>query len=406
MKIAVILNSGSVGGWRWAYSVFSILKKFYEDNEITIFYKKNNALPSDILKKIQQCNITIVEIPELEFIRRKFFRIKIIDNIINHIRKNKGKKNYKKLKQSINENFDIAYNVWPYGCEPIKLDIPSFFIPHDFIFTHFFGFHVGNIYNYNWFKSTRDSLKKFLDYGYVPCVTSNFIKSEFYNTFPEYNGKIHKVMTLLNNDTTRLPAAKCLKILNKFNIKNEYILYPTNNMHHKNMEEAMTAYYYVKQKYPNLKMIIIGCGTEGVCVKMNSPYYADHIDNDKDYDIKSLGLVSDEELQALMIKSKLVLNTSLCEAACGSGVDAWSLGVPTAISDIPCYREQVEIYGVKTEFFDPKNSKDIASAILRILDNPKQALDNAQKSKEALNSVYTQKDMADNYMSVFKKYVR
>lgn len=401
MKIAVIHDSGSVGGWRWIYSVFGAIKKFYPETFITIFYQENPALPLNLLQEIQTIGIHTKKLSNYSnyFVRKKYLGIKCFDNLINHIRKNNRKTKFIDI---INKNFDIVFNSWPYSCEPIKFNIPSFFIPHDFIFTHFFGLHVGNIYNYEWYKNTKEHLQKYLNYGYTPVVTSQFIKQEFLRTFPNYEGNIHQIMIVLSNNTQQLTEADCNNILKKFNIKDDYILYPTNSMHHKNMEEVLTAYYYVKQKYPNIKMIVIGYETQGIQVKMNSPYYADHVDNNEDYDIKSLGLVSDKELNALFLKSKLVVNASLCEAACGSGADAWYIGIPTAISDIPCYKEQVETYGVKTEFFNPKNSEDIGNAILRILDNPETAKENAENSYKSIRTIYTEKLMAKKFITIFE----
>ena len=407
MRIAIIHNEGSVGSWRWVFSVFGAIKKYYKDISITIFYKENAALPNDLMQIISTLGINIEPLPVLHniCIRQKYTQIRCLDNLIHHIKKHINKVNQKKFITLVNQNYDIVFNSWPYTITPVKFSIPSFFIPHDFIFTHFFGFHVGNIYNYEWYTSNKQTLQKFLDFGYIPVVTSKFIKQEFINTFPEYSGKIYQIMTVMTNYNKSISNNEETDILKKFGILKDYILYPTNDMHHKNMSEVLTAYYYVKQKFPDLKMIIIGLGTQGIHIKMNTPYYGDHTNPNSDYDIKSLGLVSDKELMVLLKNSKLVVNASLCEAACGSGADAWYVGVPTAISDIPCYKEQVDVYGVKTEFFNPKNSEDIAAAMLRILENPEQATQYAAISKNAIKTHYTDKIVADKYVKMFSEYV-
>lgn len=407
MKIAVVHNSGSVGSWRWVCAVFGAIKKYYPKTEITIFCKKNVACPKDMMDVMTGLGLTVCD--KFKFSDdnfRKYTKIRLIDKPLNVIRQAINNKSRRKFLDILNNNFDIAFNSWPFTMSAERLDIPYLFIPHDFIFTHYFGHHVGNRYNRPWWKSLRKTLKGYIDAGCIPCVTTNYIGDELRRTVPEYTGPIHQVLIVPSDNMKAQSPDVVSNVMKKFGIDYEYILLATNDMHHKNSQAALTAYYYVKQKYPELKMVIIGYGTQGVRVKMNCPYYADHVDDDEDYDIQSLGLVTDMELNALMQNAKILLNVSLCEAGCGSGQDAWVLGIPTAISDIPPYKEQVATLGVKTEFFNPKNSEDIAAAVLRLLDNPKHAKENAKASQLALQTQYTEKDMADKYMAVFRKYAK
>ena len=407
MRIAVIHNSGSVGSWRWVCAVFGAIKKYYPETEITVFYKKGLGCPKDMLDVMQRLGLTLCDRFKFKNVQfKKYTKIRLIDKPLNLIRTIRGKRLNQEMLDVLNNNFDIAFNSWPFTTRSLKLSIPYLFIPHDFIFTHYFGHHVGNVYNRPWWRALKASLIQYLADGCIPCVTTNYIGDELRRTVPKYTGPIHQILIVPSDNMKAQSPDVVAKVMKKFDIDYEYILLATNDMHHKNSQAALTAYYYVKQKYPNLKMVIIGYGTEGVRVKMNCPYYADHVEDDEGYDIQSLGLVTDLELNALIQNAKILLNVSLCEAGCGSGQDAWVLGIPTAISDIPPYKEQVETLGVKTEFFNPKNSEDIAAALLRLLDNPRRAKANAKASQKALQTQYTEKDMADKYMAVFKKYAK
>ena len=413
MKIAVIQRQGSVGGWRWISGVFGAIKQFYPDIEISVYCEKNVALPEKTLLFLKDNNINVnfILLPKMldEFKFKNKFKNKFINNLCNNFRKQKFTTKQNEITNNliklINKEFDIVFCSWPYTMEPIKFNIPSFFIPHDFIFTHFFGLHVGNAYNQKLYLKTRNILNKYLCNAYIPCVSSNYIANELRRTFPEFKKEVHVVPLAMMNRLENISETDKNKIMDKFEIYNEYILLITNDMHHKNMEEALTAYYYVKKKYSNLKMIIVGFGTEDIKVQMNSPFYGDHVLDDGNWDVKGVGLVSEEELVAILKNAKLLLNVSLCEAACGSGLDAWQLGIPTAISEIPPYIEQVEFLGVKTEFFNPKNSETIAESILRILDNPDYAKKNAEISRKALH-MYTSKDVAEKYINIFKKHIK
>ena len=412
MKIAVIHNGGSVGCWRWLKWAFAPIKKHFKDTEICVFCNKNFTCPNEILEDLT--NLGLIMYPlcfsntDKIFRCKNKFKSKIINDKYNKFRKwlfdKKYNTDYLKQLQKVNE-CDIAFYTWPYDMSPFELNIPSCFIPHDFIFTHFFGLHFGNVYNKEFFFSIKALIKKYLENGSVPCVSSQYIADEFKRTFPDYNGEINVIHLAPQDKDSNINDNAIQEVLKKFDLLNKnFIFYPTNDMLHKNMEAVLAAYYYVKQQYPDIKLIIIGYGTDGIRAKMNSPFYADHVMENDDYDIKSLGLVSESELVALMKSAKLLVNASLCEAACGSGADAWELGCPTAISAIPPYIEQVDFLGVKTEFFNPKNSEDIAKAMLRLLDNPEIAQRNAQISQNAVKS-YNDFNVAEKYLKVFQEVI-
>jgi len=73
-----------------------------------------------------------------------------------------------------------------------------------------------------------------------------------------------------------------------------------------------------------------------------------------------------------------------------------------AQSDIPAFNAQLTFLGIKAEIFDPKDDKSISEAILRILNNPKQATDNALFSKSRIEK-YTWDDIAKQYYDIFLK---
>ena len=172
-------------------------------------------------------------------------------------------------------------------------------------------------------------------------------------------------------------------------------------MLHKNMQPVLGAYFYVKQKYPDIKLIITGFGTENIICRCNSPYYLDHINETEPYDVKSLGLLDDDDFSAVLQGAEMVVNSSLCEAGAGAALDAWIMGVPMVMSEIPSFKEQIEFLGTKAELFDPRNSHDIARAIMKVLGDPKAAKENAEISQKAMEK-YTWKDVAQQYIGIFE----
>lgn len=397
MNIAIIHNKSSVGGYHFLVALVCGLEKYHPNIKISIFCKVKNSVFN-----LNRLNPYLIDIPT-SFERKKYFHLKILDNAINHFRKMYFKTKYNNFIKNINTRFDIAFYTWFYGMnQPYNLKIPTFFIIHDLIVTHFFGLHQKQVYSYSESNSLKQLILKFINYGCIPCFATEFVRQDFLKHFPHYNGKTYVVLShFIKREEVEPYIYK--DILKKYDMPKDYIIYPTNDMLHKNMGQALGGYFIAKQKHPNLKMIIVGYNTKAIRAKMDNQYYATHVDETQDYDIKSFGLVDDMILSILIKNAKLLLNTSLCEAACGSGIDAWGLGTPTAISDIPSYKEQVEKLGVKTEFFNPRQADDIGKAILNILDNPSKAQENAKYSYDIMVSQSCEKNLVDNYVRIFKE---
>ena len=397
MKIAVINHRSSVGGWKYLYNLLLAMVKIDSTLQITVLTRDlQDEIGRPYIEILNKNGIEVIKFRPNDKIRnKKYFGIKFIDKKINAARLN----SIRKKNQSILKDFDLIFYSWPYFMEYIDVNVPMFFIPHDFIFTHFFGSHASECYSRYWNERLTNELADFVKNGKA-IVSSNYIAKEFKRTFPEAKNPNVVYLTVFNNyEKVKEDYAK--EVLKKYGIEGEYILFANNDMLHKNMPAMVGAFYYIKQKHPNLKLIITGDKTPIYC-KANSPYYWDHVRYDEDYDIKSLGILPDDEFSVILQNAKLLVNPSLCEAGCGNGIDAWFAEVPTAISEIEPFKNHVEFLNVKTEFFDPRNSSDIANKIIYLLDNPEVARENAKISKEAMNK-YTWNDVAKQYLDIFKK---
>lgn len=398
MRILIVHSESSTGAYYLLFCLVSSIAKYYPNANVSVLltkgesYVKNNDIDSYIIFE-----------PPI-FKRKKYFHIKLLDNIINHFRKKNTALKIEAYIKKIQKDYDVVLYSWFYTMEPLNIELPSFFLLHDLITTHFFGYHIVEAYNSKDIDKLKKHIQKYISRGCIPCFTSDFVKQDFLRLFPHYNGKTYVVWNAFERQYDSIDSYKIKTIIKQYNISNEYIILPINNMLHKNMRLAMSGYFIAKQKYPNLKMIICGYGLSEMNLKMDNEHYATHIDNTQDYDIKILGFVDDEILSILIKNALLLINTSLCEAACGSGLDAWLLGTPTAISNIPPYIETVQRFGVKTEFFNPSNSNDIAKAILNILDNPKKAQKDAEYSKDIIAQQCLYKKVADSYIKMFNEH--
>jgi len=408
MKLAIINQTSSTGGWRYIYLLIKNIIKYRPNYNITIFIDKFDNIED--IEKIKKLNVELKKIYTKTSHQYKYkskFKLKKINKLYNNIRKiiykiKKSKTNITSiLNSNILDTYDIVFFAWPYGIEAPNIKKPIFFIPHDFIFTHFFGLHTFNVYSHEFWTGHYTLMKTFIDKKAHAIVSSNYIADEFKKTFPDYEKKVEVIHLSSFNDYYHFSKHEINLVLKKYDIEHQYILYANNWTLHKNMQVIIGAYYYVKQLYPDIKIIITGHNTEGIRCKCNSPLYWDHVKEEEDYDIKSLGLIPEKDFLAIMQGSKMVVNSSLSEAGSGSALDAWKMGVPTVLSDIPPFREQTDFLGTKSEFFDPRNSKDAALAIIRILNNPEKVYIDALASSKAIKK-YTWKDVANLYIQLFE----
>jgi hypothetical protein len=83
-------------------------------------------------------------------------------------------------------------------------------------------------------------------------------------------------------------------------------------------------------------------------------------------------------------------------------MDAWALATPTAISDIPPFRESAMVYGIKTAFFNPLDPDNIYSVLQSCLSDYARCKEYAAFSKSQMDN-FSDRQVASNYMDVFKQ---
>ena len=418
MKIAFVNPWASTGTAKYLYYLSKAIKQLNPAHEITMFYNYLHSSPPEFLTGLVAIGVKVINLQGLEstiYHPKQKFKNEALNQLYNKFRKLRvAQKKRLKLQKLFKKNsfteylneFDIVHYPWPAFQEVPKISKPLFFIPHDFIYRHHFGSAL---------YAREDAIKlhacytQFLGSNAIPIVSSNYIADEFKQTFPQHAESINVVYLSSFNEFQPVEKECVASVLTQFGINPDtpYVLFANNASLHKNLGQVLGAYYLAKQHYPNLKLILTGNETEGIVGTVNCPYYADWFLGEDDiqnpaYEVKGLGLLSDNDFYTIMQGAKMVINASLCEAGSGSGVDAWQLGVPMVMSDIPAFQNQLDYLGVKAELFEPRESKDIARAILHLLDNPEIAQENARVSQEAM-SRYTWEAVAKQYLAIFEK---
>jgi len=124
-----------------------------------------------------------------------------------------------------------------------------------------------------------------------------------------------------------------------------------------------------------------------------------------EYDVIGMGYQPNEVIDALIRKAKLLVSPSIYEAICTPAMDAWNFGTPTAISDIPPFREHEKAWGIRSAFFDPMDPQNMADVMEKYLNNYEQALADGEISKKRMAN-YSWKQVSEGYMEVFLKAIK
>jgi glycosyltransferase involved in cell wall biosynthesis len=200
-------------------------------------------------------------------------------------------------------------------------------------------------------------------------------------------------------------SSESKEILSELGLDYPYIIFPGNFFPHKNHLNLFAAFSLLKKRkgFDMYKLVLTGVNSDQIpyaiagrtgiqMVTENSP--------NREYDIRGLGYQSNKAIEVLIKNARLLISPSIYEAICTPAMDAWFLGTPTAISDIPPFREHEQVWGVKSAFFDPMNIENIADTLEAYLNDPERARADAEISRQAI-AKYTWPMVAQKYLEVF-----
>lgn len=131
-----------------------------------------------------------------------------------------------------------------------------------------------------------------------------------------------------------------------------FLYYPANAWAHKNHSRLFAAMELVRLRRPEMKLVLTGVGHEPAKL----PAY-----------VTSLGRVPAAKVVELYHSASAMVFPSLYEGFGMPLIEAMASGCPVASSNATCLPE---IAGGAAELFDPMDPDAIATAILRVLENP------------------------------------
>lgn len=391
-KLAIVLQCASTGGLRYCLRLAEGLIAQRPDLELTCYVGTQvlTVFGEDSVRgKLAGLGIRCrpwPELPSRPARKRRWYRL---------MKYHRAQADYAKWLQHFNE-YQLVFFAWPYSLECPELNSQIAFIPHDFNYSHFFGAlnMAPDAARQQWEQHSR-----WLQRAH-PIVSSNFIADELSRIFPQVSERACTIPLARLSDHDRLPEVAARSLIESLGIQGEYILSLNNVSYHKNLGQVLGAFHYVRQTHPHLSLVIAGHNTTGIRGNMNTPWYVDPSEHDAN--VLGLGMRTDQEVTALIQCARLVINASLYEAGNGSGLDAWALGTPVAMSDIPPFQEHMTTLGVQAELFHPRCCFQIRDAILATLNDSPAVASRVAESREAM-ARYDWEKVAQHYLAAFDR---
>jgi len=302
--------------------------------------------------------------------------------------------------------YDVVYFPFPYYIQPTAIGAPVVATFHDLNHKYFRA---------NFGRAIRGALERQLRFwtgrADAAVVSTRFVESDLLRYYPGAAGRT-SVVYVAPYSIAPMSEATRLEALARFGLRDaEFLLYPSNHSHHKNLVGLVKAADLMKRWDGHLPFPIVftGFGTDGLGTGKWPAFAA--LDEflassslDLGVDVRGLGFVSDEEVDALTRSARIVVSTSLYEAGCGPALDAWKFGVPVAFSNIPPFVEQLEALGVEARMFDPRDPEDIARVLEQALSDREGSLAMAERSRKAIAG-YGWERAAQGYLRIFSEAI-
>ncbi|OGL63333.1 hypothetical protein A3C09_03640 [Candidatus Uhrbacteria bacterium RIFCSPHIGHO2_02_FULL_47_44] len=136
-----------------------------------------------------------------------------------------------------------------------------------------------------------------------------------------------------------------------------YLLYVGNAFPHKNLERLLEAFAILRQTHPEVKLVMAG---------KESVFYKKLLEHSMS-NVEFVNGPTDVELAELYRNALVYVYPSRVEGFGLPPLEAMSMGIPVAASDIPALRE---VLGDAAVFFPPNDARHLASVLSDLLVSP------------------------------------
>ncbi len=194
-------------------------------------------------------------------------------------------------------------------------------------------------------------------------TVSEFTKSEILDVYPKTKAeKVKVVHNGYNNSLYRVidDSKKTTAVLERYGLEAPYFLYAGRIEKKKNIPALIEAMAMLRENRPDIKekMVLIGDASFGYDeVKYVIAEFG------LDYDVIMPGWVDEEDMPYVFNGAKAFIFPSKHEGFGIPILQAMACGVPTAVSDIPVFKE---VASDATLYFDHNDKQAMASALARL----------------------------------------
>ncbi len=338
-------------GGVYQYSV-ALLKILAKGNLSYHFFILCNNPDQDIKKIVEQnsnFNFTKTQLP----IYSKFTLLKF--RILNKVYRKLGIKKRLKTKDlydCIISDYDINIIHTPTQSLIKKPNVKSITTLHDVQELHFPEFFTSEQRAYR-----AVHYKKAIDGADAVIVSYEHVKKDIEKYFNKPKDQIHTILLDMQDLWFEKIKIRNSKLLDKYNLPLNFLLYPASSWEHKNHLNLIKAIRHLNN--PKINLICTGHPTENYTSRIE-PFIKDQGLIDK---IKFLGIVSDEELFELYHSCRAVVVPTLYEAGSFPLVESILMGIPVICSNVTSLPETI---GDNHFIFDPLNNDDMAGKINKI----------------------------------------
>ncbi len=399
MKLAFVDNLAVGGGIsRFSYLLCKSLTEAVPGITIDYFVHYDNLKRTPELNSISPK----VKIILLEATRPPSMSKRIAARLIKRWQKPDKVNPVQKEIESVVKEYDLAYFPSAHMMERPSLPIPIVGTLHDFNWKYFFG---QPIFPLSFVKKMDVEILKWMD-GYNICSSQDVVNEarKLYPSAQRYPFVVPIAPVVMNND---ISGEKATAILSSLGIDYPYIIFPGNFFPHKNHLNLFTAFSLLRKKpgFEQYKLLLTGMNSEQLPYGIAEYRGVQMITaTGTFYDVRGMGYQSNEAIDALIKNARLLVSPSIYEAICTPAMDAWNFGTPTAISDIPPFREHEEAWGVTSHYFDPMSAADMAAVMEQALTGYEATKAGGALSKQKMDA-YTWDKVARGYLEIFNKAV-
>lgn len=201
-------------------------------------------------------------------------------------------------------------------------------------------------------------------------VTSEFTQKDMHETLGVPNEKMlvtyQAPFGSVNNEQETVDKKQNSgDVLNKYGVKNPYVLYVGAAYPHKNLENLLKAWKIFGEKHPEYQLVL--AGKENFFykrLKNNLPIFFAKGGPASGWQSSNLpiftGFVSDSELEVLYAEAKLFVFPSLYEGFGLPPLEALARGVPVVASNASCLPEVLQDAVL---YFDPTRPEEMAEVL-------------------------------------------